>query len=277
MISSHVRKLILLSIEEDAPSGDITSQSLIPSQKKGTAQIYLKEDGVVCGLLLIQEIFSLLDEKVKITLFAKEGSFYKKGKVLAKITGRAVVLLQTERIILNFLQRLSGIATATRRITSLAPPGLHVLDTRKTTPGLRDLEKYAVKIGGGVNHRANLSSAILIKNNHVDITKGGMTTIVKKLKVGPYIPIIIEARNLKEVAVALKAKPVSIMLDNMPMKEMKKAVSIIRKKNPAIFVEATGNMHEEKFKELRSIGIDGVSLGKLTHHITSLDISMKIT
>jgi len=277
MISSLTKKLILLSLEEDAPSGDVTTQMLIPSKKLGTASIILKQDGIVCGLFLIEEIFSLMNEKVKVLTFAKEGSFQKNGKILAKISGHAAALLQAERVILNFIQRLSGIATSTRSVVAHAPAGLRILDTRKTTPGFRELEKYAVKMGGGSNHRTNLSSAVLVKNNHIDLTKGGMPSVVKKLKRDPYIPLIIEARNLKEVSAALKVQPGSIMLDNMSLKEMKKAVILIRKKSPSTFVEATGNMHEGRFKEVRSIGVDGVSLGKLTHQIASLDISMKIS
>lgn len=277
MRSPLITRLIDIAFEEDAPSGDITSELLINEKLKGRGEFIVKEKGVIAGLFLLELIFHRLDPKAKITLLKHDGDLIKPGTVVARVESTARVLLRGERVALNFLQRLSGIATKTRIVMKSAD-GLVILDTRKTTPGLRNLEKYAVSVGGATNHRGSLSDAILVKNNHVDLVPGGMRKVVQKLTSSeiPFRPVIIEVRNQKELKEALKAFPTGIMLDNMTDSEIKKSVKLIRKKAPVVFVEVSGGVTPLRFRSIRSAGADGASLGNLTSEFKSLDISFRI-
>lgn len=277
MQSPLISRLIDIAFEEDAPSGDITSELLIPEKLRAKGDVLVKEKGVIAGLFLLNLIFEKLDPKARVTLLKKDGDFIKPGTVVARVESTARVLLRGERIALNFLQRLSGIATKTKSVVK-ASDGLVILDTRKTTPGLRLLEKYAVSVGGGINHRGSLSDAILVKNNHVDLIQGGMKKVIQKLlnQDIPFRPVIIEVRNLKELKEALKAYPTGIMLDNMSDSEIKKSVKLIRKKTPVVFVEVSGGVTPLRFRAIRASGADGASLGSLTSEFKSLDISFRI-
>ena len=277
MHSPLIQRLINLALEEDAPAGDVTSNLLIPAKLKARGEVLVKERGVIAGLNLIEKIFLTIDPKIKVRLLAEDGAIVKPGAIVARVEASARTLLRGERVVLNFLQHLSGIATKTRSVMKRAD-GLVILDTRKTTPGLRLLEKYAVAIGGATNHRSSLSDAILVKNNHVDLTPGGMKKVVQKLISSevPFRPLIIEVRNEKELKEALKAHPTGIMLDNMSDGEIRKSIKIIRKKAPITFVEVSGRVTPDRFNLIRASGADGASLGSLTTIHSSLDISFRI-
>jgi len=280
--SPLVTKIIKLAIAEDYSDGDITSELAVDRNAKCSAILLARENLVICGLELVEKIFSGFGWKANIKLLAEDGHKCKANDVLAKIEGNARQVLAAERTILNFLQHLSGVATLTKRIVD-KNKGLTILDTRKTTPGLRLLEKYAVSIGGAKNHRMGLGDMILLKNNHVDINlrskpKRGLADVLKHInrKKPPYMPLEVEVRTLDELREALKAFPEIVMLDNMNDATMKRAVKLSRELSPNTFIEASGGMTEARLKRMKSIGIDGVSMGMLTRMATKVDISLRI-
>ena len=267
-------KLILMALQEDIPSEDITTNSVMPEYKLGTVDLICKQDGVIAGLHIFKRVFELLDETVKVELFFEDGDEVKNTDLLAKVTGDIRVLLSGERTALNYLQRMSGIATYTRGIVKmLEGTGITLLDTRKTTPNMRIFEKYAVKAGGGSNHRYNLSDGILLKDNHIGAAGSIKNAVEKARDYASFVrKIEVEVENLDMVQEALDAGADIIMLDNMSHDDMKKAVELI---NGRAKTECSGNVTAEKIKSLSDIGVDYISSGALTHSAPIMDISLK--
>jgi len=266
--------LIEMALREDMPAGDVTSESIVSPDSTSKAVILAKEDGVLAGIDVAAEVFRKIDPLIRFMKIKKDGENVSSGEKIARIEGNSISLLKGERTALNFLQRLSGIATMTRKYVDMIS-GTHtkILDTRKTTPGLRELEKYAVKMGGGKNHRMSLSDMILIKDNHLQLV-GSISEAVKKAreKVGKNFKIEVETTSLEEVKEAVDSGADLIMLDNMSMEAMKKVVEFIEGKVP---LEVSGNVDLNKIKEIASLGVDYISVGGLTHSYRSLDISME--
>lgn len=255
--------------------GDITTDTLINKNSRGRAIIVAKEEGVVAGVDVAKEVFRLIDETISFEALKEDGDTVKVGEKIAKIEGSANSLLKAERLALNFLQRMSGIATKARQYADAVEEfNVKVVDTRKTTPGLRILEKYAVRTGGCYNHRYNLSDAVLIKDNHIKAV-GGVKEAVEKAKTDiPHtMKIEIEVENIQQLQEALDAGADIIMLDNMDIETMKKSVALTKKK---ALLEASGNMTLDRVKEVAASGVDIISVGELTHFIKSMDISMNI-
>ncbi len=270
-----LKKIIACALNEDIGSGDITTEALIPEGKFVKAVFLTKEPCVACGLSIAQTIFRTHDKFIQFKPLVKEGAFVKKGKILAIISGPAKSILTAERVALNFLTHLCGVATVTRKFAeAVKPRRVKIMDTRKTLPGLRLLQKYAVRIGGGFNHRSSLDEMAMIKDNHLKIIKS-----YKHLKSNPKIKryqIECEVKSLKEFKEALDLKPAIIMLDNMSIREMKTAVLINRKaKHPAL-LEASGSITIKNVKRVASTGVDTISVGALTHSVDSSDISLEI-
>lgn len=263
-----VDKIIELALLEDLPFGDVTSELLVDKKTKAKGEFIAKESGVICGVDLIPLVFEKLG-KVEFKAKVEDGAVLKKDSIIATVEGPARTLLAGERVALNFLQHLSGISS---RVARLKNP--KVLDTRKTTPGLRYLEKYAVKVGGGKVHRLSLSSAIMVKNNHIDIV--GLKPIISKLKPDPFMPVIFECRDIEEVEAALGVKPRGILLDNMNLSAVKRASKLIRSKDPNIFIEVSGQINDSKLAQFKKIDIDGISMSSLTRGVKPLDISLRI-
>lgn len=267
-------KYIRLALEEDIHSEDVTTNAVMPEYKKGEVQLICKEDGIIAGLQIFERVFTLLDPKTKIDFDVKDGEPVKKGQHLATVTGDIRVLLSGERTALNYLQRLSGIATYTNTVARmLEGTKTTLLDTRKTTPCMRIFEKYAVKIGGGSNHRYNLSDGVLLKDNHIDAA-GGVKEAVEAAKAyAPFVrKIEVETENLDMVKEAVEAGADIIMLDNMTPEQMKEAIRII---DGRAKTECSGNMTKENIKTITELGVDYVSSGALTHSAPILDISLK--
>lgn len=266
--------LILMALREDITSEDITTNSVMPEYKLGTATLICKQNGIIAGLGVFKRVFELLDENVKVDLFFKDGDEVKDKDVLATVTGDIRVLLSGERTALNYLQRMSGIATYTNGIVKLLEgTNITLLDTRKTTPNMRVFEKYAVTAGGGSNHRYNLSDGILLKDNHIGAA-GSITKAVEMArKYASFVrKIEVEVENLDMVKEALEAEADIIMLDNMSHDDMKKAVEMI---DGRAKTECSGNVTAENIKRLADIGVDYISSGALTHSAPILDISLK--
>jgi len=270
---NHIDRLIDLALEEDIANGDITTQFLIDAQDQCTAHITAKESLVFVGLDIAKKVFHRLDPQVEFVSHVKEGEEVLAETKLITLTGRTQSLLTGERVALNFLQRLSGIATNTKTyIKLLGKTNTKLVDTRKTIPGWRQLEKYAVRMGGGYNHRIGLYDGILIKDNHVDAAGGILPAVQKARKrASQFIKIEVETRNLKEVQEAIDAKADIIMLDNMTVDEIKKAVQLIQNRSK---IEISGGVTKENIKELASLGADFISSGALTHAAKSVDINM---
>lgn len=280
---THLNTLISLALKEDIGAGDITGNILIPAKQSSAAIIIAKEPGIIAGLELIKPIYHKLSNKVKVTLKKKDGARVKPGQVIAVIKGPTRALVTGERTVLNFLQRLSGIATLTRRFVDAADSyGVRILDTRKTVPGWRLLDKYAVKTGGGFNHRMGLYDGVLIKNNHL-FALGGIKKLIWRNLRAPRLPVEIEARNLNEFVVALVIlsawavrRPI-IMLDNMSPDQIKKAVIIRNKINRRILLEASGGITLANIGKFAATEVDCISIGALTHSPKALDIALRIT
>lgn len=266
--------LILAALKEDITSEDISTQAVMPEYCLGEVQLICKEDGVIAGLDVFKRVFELLDEKTVTKLYVKDGDEVKNKQLLATVTGDIRVLLSGERTALNYLQRMSGIATYTRRVAKLLEgTKTKLLDTRKTTPNMRIFEKYAVKVGGGNNHRYNLSDGVLLKDNHIGAA-GGVANAVRMAK--EYAPFVrkieVEVESLEMVKEAVEAGADIIMLDNMTHEEMKEAVEIIAGRAQT---ECSGNVTVENIKRITDIGVDFVSSGALTHSSPILDVSLK--
>ncbi len=267
-------ELIMMALKEDITSEDITTNSVMPDYQLGTVDLICKQDGIISGLNVFQRVFELLDPDTKVELFFKDGDSVKNKDLLGRVTGDIRVLLSGERVALNYLQRMSGIATYTNKIVHLlADTKITLLDTRKTTPNMRVFEKYAVKCGGGSNHRYNLSDGILLKDNHIGAA-GSITKAVHMAK--EYASFVrkieVEVENLDMVKEAVEAGADIIMLDNMSHDDMKKAVEII---DGRALTECSGNITADNLSKLDDIGIDYVSSGALTHSAPILDVSLK--
>ncbi len=267
-------ELILMALNEDITSEDITTNSVMPEKCMGMAILICKQDGVIAGLNVFKRVFELLDKDTKVEFFHKDGDNVKSGEILANVTGDIRTILSGERTALNYLQRMSGIATYTSSIVKLLEgSNITLLDTRKTTPNMRVFEKYAVKVGGGSNHRYNLSDGVLLKDNHIGAA-GSITKAVNMAKsyVSHVYKIEVETENLDMVKEAVEAGADIIMLDNMSIEDMKKAVELI---DGRAKTECSGNVTKENIETLKDIGVDYISSGALTHSAPILDVSLK--
>lgn len=270
----NVDQLLMRALREDITSEDITTNAIIREEKLGQVQLICKEDGVLAGLDVYKRVFELIDDEAVLETSFKDGDEVHNGDVIAVLKADVRAILSGERVALNYLQRMSGVATHTRKIVKLLEESnITLLDTRKTTPNNRIFEKYAVKVGGGSNHRYNLSDGILIKDNHIDAA-GSITEAVRLAR--EYAPFVrkieVEVENMDMLKEALEAGADIIMLDNMSVDEMKEAVKII---DGRAQTECSGNVTKEKVKDLKDVGVDFVSCGALTHSSPVLDYSMK--
>lgn len=266
--------LIRRALEEDIGHGDITTMSTVSEDKQIEGSYIAKEDGIICGLPLLTRLFELLDPSVKLDILAREGDAVIKGEIIARISGPARSILTGERVSLNFLQRLSGIATRTHSaVQEITGTRAVIADTRKTTPGLRILEKYAVRTGGGSNHRFNLADGILIKDNHIKAAGGISQAISKARKMATHmLKIEVEVESFAQIEEALQSRADIIMLDNMSIEDMTRAVDMIAGK---ALVEASGNMGDKDLRTVALTGVDIISVGALTHTVRALDISLR--
>ena len=267
-------ELILSALREDITSEDITTNSVMREYQLGEVELICKQDGVIAGLDVFKRTFELLDSKTEVTFTKKDGDTVKNGDKIGVVRGDIRVLLSGERTALNYLQRMSGIATYTRSITDLLKGSkTKLLDTRKTTPNMRVFEKYAVKVGGGYNHRYNLSDGILLKDNHIGAAGGGKEAVQMAKEYAPIVrKIEIEVENLDMLKEALDAGADIIMLDNMSVEDMKEAVKLVSGKAET---ECSGNVTKENVERLVDIGVDYISSGALTHSSPILDLSLK--
>ncbi len=267
-------RLIKQALEEDIGNEDVTTNAVMPENKKGRVKLICKQDGVICGLNVFERVFKLLDEHTVIEIFVKDGDEVKKGQRIAMVSGDIRVLLSGERVALNFLQRMSGVATYTRSVVKLLKGGkTKLLDTRKTTPNMRVFEKYAVRCGGGNNHRYNLSDGVLLKDNHIGAAGGIKKAVEMAREYAPFVrKIEVEVESLAMCKEALEAGADIIMLDNMSVTDMKKAVEMI---GGRALTECSGNVTLENIAAIKDTGVDYVSSGALTHSAPILDLSLK--
>ena len=270
----NVDHYILSALKEDITSEDVTTNCVMPEAKAGEVDLICKEDGIICGLDVFARVFELLDEKTKIEFYVKDGDAVKAKQKLATITGDIRILLSGERTALNYLQRMSGIATYTNSVASLLKgTDIKLLDTRKTSPNNRIFEKYAVRIGGGHNHRYNLTDGVLLKDNHIGAAGGVKEAVAMAKEYAPFVrKIEVEVENLDMVKEAVEAGADIIMLDNMSPEIMKEAVDIIDKRAE---IEISGNVTKENIERIKGLGVDYVSSGALTHSAPILDLSLK--
>ncbi|PKM62225.1 MAG: nicotinate-nucleotide diphosphorylase (carboxylating) [Firmicutes bacterium HGW-Firmicutes-4] len=274
LIKLNMDPLILQALQEDITSEDITTNAVIKAGVKAQVNLIAKEAGIIAGLAVYQRTFELLDGSATVEKYVSDGDTVKPGDLLAVVTADARTLLSGERTALNYLQRMSGIATHTRKLVGyLTGTQTRLLDTRKTTPNMRIFEKYAVTVGGGYNHRYNLSDGILIKDNHINAAGGLKEAIAATKKYAPFVrKIEVEVENLEMLSEALEAGADIIMLDNMDVETMKTAIKIVKAR---AITECSGNVTEARLKELGEIGVDFISCGALTHSSPILDLSMK--
>ncbi len=283
MIPSYInekqlRRLILDAIHEDIGEGDHSTLAIFPEDKQGKAKLIAREKGIIAGLHVAEMIFRSFDEQIRIRYFKKDGDPVDRAEVIFELHGKVRAILSAERLALNVLQRMSGIATATNQLVKkIAHYPVALLDTRKTTPNFRMLEKWAVKLGGGQNHRLGLFDMVMLKDNHIDFAGGIKPAIeaVKKYLVqkGKTLKIEVETRNIREVKEVLETGGIDvIMLDNMTTGEMKDAIKLI---NGRYITEASGNITEQNIEEIAACGVDYISVGAITHSVKSLDISLK--
>ena len=275
LTQSYIDSIINTALNEDINYIDVTTDNLILPDHTSSAYYIAKDSGVLCGIEIAQRVLELAGGSVEFETLIHDGSEVKNGDIIAKMNGSTVTLLKGERTALNILQHLSGIATATNKCVKLVEgTKASITDTRKTLPGLRAMQKYAVTVGGGKNHRFNLSDGAMLKDNHLD-AYGGITGAVTALrkKIGHMVKIEVEVRNLAELQEALDNKCEVIMLDNMSCEDMKKAVAIT---NGRALLEASGNVTAETIRSVAETGVDIISLGALTHSVKCFDISMRI-
>lgn len=276
--SEEIKMLVLdsviIALREDIGNGDITTNSIISSDAKASAKLVAKESGIICGLSIARLIFQSLDKDVVFSSRLKDGDFVRKGSIIATVKGFARGILTGERTALNFLQRLSGIATLTDKFVKAAGGKIKILDTRKTTPGLRVLEKYAVKMGGGYNHRIGLFDAVLIKDNHI-AAAGGLNKAVWEAK-KKFDQVEVEAENISQVKEAIDSGASRILLDNMSVPSIKKSVKVIKRSKKNIETEISGGITLNNIKSYARTGADYISIGALTHSAPALDINLKV-
>ncbi|MDD6197268.1 MAG: carboxylating nicotinate-nucleotide diphosphorylase [[Clostridium] aminophilum] len=266
--------LILSALREDITQEDVSTNSVMPFEKKGSVDLICKEDGVICGLPVFERTFHLLDAKTEVEFFTKDGDEVKKGDLLAVVTGDIRVLLSGERTAMNYLQRMSGIATYTRQTAALLEgSGIRLLDTRKTTPNNRIFEKYAVRVGGGTNHRYNLSDGVMLKDNHIGAAGCVKEAVRMAREYAPFVrKVEVETETLEQVREAVEAGADIIMLDNMDHDTMREAIGIIDGKAE---IEISGNVTRESIEKIRDLPVDFISSGALTHSAPILDVSLK--
>lgn len=270
----HFDDTIKRALREDIPWEDVSANAVVPAGERGRAELIAKQDGVLAGLPVFERVFQLLDENVSVVFYKKDGDGVKKGETVAIIEGDMRAILSGERTALNFLQRMSGIATYTRSVAKLLEgTNTKLLDTRKTSPTLRAFEKYAVRAGGGFNHRFNLSDGVLLKDNHIGAAGGVKEAIARARAYAPFIrKIEIEVETLSQLKEALEGGADIVMLDNMDDDTLKKAVSLAKGRAE---IEVSGNVTRENIARLVSLGVDYISSGALTHSAPSLDVSLK--
>ena len=273
MASEALERVVRAALAEDVGDGDVTTDGLFDASTTGTAELLVKESGVVCGLAAAEAVFRFLDESLEFEPLVRDGDVIEPCRV-ARVNGRLRALLTGERTALNLLGRLSGVATLTRRYAdAVEGTGTRILDTRKTTPGMRELEKYAVGCGGGTNHRFGLYDAVLVKDNHIRFA-GGIEAAVTRLRAsGSGLPIQVEAETLDDVREALALNVDSILLDNMAPETLRQAVSLAGKRVP---LEASGGVTLDTVRAVAETGVDFISIGALTHAARSLDVSMDV-
>lgn len=270
----NVDKLIMMALQEDITSEDVSANAVMPQPQQGMVDLICKQDGIICGLPIFERVFKLLDPQTHVEFFVKDGDAVKKGQKMAVLTGDMRVLLSGERVALNYLQRMSGIASYTHEVAALLEgSNTTLLDTRKTTPNCRIFEKYAVRVGGGTNHRYNLSDGVMLKDNHIGAV-GSITKAVEMAKAyAPFVrKIEVETETIEQVREAVEAGADIIMLDNMSHEQMAEAVKLI---DGRAETECSGNVTKENIAKITEIGVDYVSSGALTHSAPIMDISMK--
>lgn len=270
----NVDKLIMMALQEDITSEDVSANAVMPQPQQGMVDLICKQDGIICGLPIFERVFKLLDPQTHVEFFVKDGDAVKKGQKMAVLTGDMRVLLSGERVALNYLQRMSGIASYTHEVAALLEgSNTTLLDTRKTTPNCRIFEKYAVRVGGGTNHRYNLSDGVMLKDNHIGAV-GSITKAVEMAKAyAPFVrKIEVETETIEQVREAVEAGADIIMLDNMSHEQMAEAVKLI---DGRAETECSGNVTKENITKVTEIGVDYVSSGALTHSAPIMDISMK--
>lgn len=270
----YLDEIVKNALMEDLGRGDVTTDSIFDDEKRARGVFIVKEEGIIAGIPVAQKVYKLIDDKVIFIPKAKESETVNAGQIIARVEGPAASILKGERTALNFMQRMSGIATKTRKFVNLIEGfKVRISDTRKTVPGLRLLDKYSVLAGGGYNHRFNLSDGVLIKDNHIK-TAGSITRAVKmvKEKVPHTLKIEVEVENLEQLDEALKAGVDIILLDNMSTVDMGKAVEITRER---ALLEASGNINEDRLMKIAATGVDIISIGILTHSVKALDISLE--
>ena len=266
--------LIAAALREDMPGGDVTSESLIPAAARSRAVLMAKAPGVLAGIEVARRVFLKLDPKTSFEIRVRDGERFEPGDILAEIAGLTRVLLAAERTALNFVQRMSGVATITRAyVDAVAGTGARILDTRKTTPGLRDLEKYAVRMGGGTNHRRDLSAMVLIKDNHLaSVGDIGLAVARARRKIGRRMLIEVEVTNFRQARAALAAGADWIMLDNMAPEAMRRVAAWVAGRAK---IEASGNVSLATVRKIAELGVDFISVGRLTHSIAAIDLSLE--
>ncbi len=269
-----VDPLILSALEEDITSEDVSTNSVMQTATMGEVDLICKEDGILCGVQVFSRVFTLLDEKTEVELYVEDGEAITKGQLIGKIRGDIRVLLSGERTALNYLQRMSGVATYTSKMVKmLEGTGIKLLDTRKTTPNNRIFEKYSVRVGGGNNHRYNLSDGVLLKDNHIGAAGGVKEAVAMAKAYAPFVrKIEVEVETLNQVKEAVEAGAHIIMLDNMTTEQLKEAIDYIDHRAE---VEVSGNVTAENIARLKGLGVDYVSSGALTHSSPILDLSLK--
>lgn len=273
-MKTTVDPLILMALQEDISSEDVSTNSVVREKTSGSAQLLCKEEGTIAGIYIFSRVFQLLDSDISVETFVSDGDEVKYGQLAAVVSGDIRAILSGERTALNFLQRMSGIATYTRSMTKLLEgTATKLLDTRKTTPNMRIFEKYAVKVGGGCNHRYNLSDGVMLKDNHINAAGGITQAVAMAREYAPFIrKIEVEVENLEMLQEALDAGADIIMLDNMSDEDMRRAVKMTKGKAET---ECSGNVTLENIKRLTDIGVDYISSGALTHSAPILDLSLK--
>lgn len=286
MLSDKTKKIIQQALAEDKVRQDKTTLLFLPADQPGKAAVFTNEPGILCGINLVKFIFSSLDQKIKVKILAKDGSKIKKGQRIAVISGKVSAILKGERVCLNFISLLSGISTSTYNFVVKAGGKIAIKDTRKTTPGLRDLEKYAVLTGGGKNHRHNLSDGIIIKDNHLkaagiidsknNVNHKKFSNLWRKLRKKVNMPLEVEVESFNEFKEIIKYRPDAIMLDNFTPKNLKRA-AIYRNNNfPGVELEASGQITSKNISAVAATGIDSVSIGSITHSPQALDYSLEL-
>jgi nicotinate-nucleotide pyrophosphorylase (carboxylating) len=275
---TQLRSQISAWLQEDIATGDISSLATIPYHHQSIGIMHVKESGVVAGLPIAELVFAEIDDKLEFSNCVAEGTKVSIGTVIAEVSGRTHSILAAERLALNLLQRLSGIATNTQSyVNALDGLPVRLVDTRKTTPGLRSVEKYAVRIGGGYNHRFGLYDSVMIKDNHIKASGGIINAVLAARNRIPHtMKIEVEAENMQHVEEALQAQADIIMLDNMTLTNMSAAVKRIREIDPRVVIEASGGVSVQSIKDIALTGVDVISVGSLTHSIRSLDISLDL-